>query len=41
MVAQVLTFAGHRRSLLIGAFHTAGIHDLAFGDPMHFVAEGK
>jgi AraC family transcriptional regulator len=41
MVAHVLTFAAHRRSLLIGAFHTAGITDLAFGDPMRFVAEGK
>ncbi|WP_433164562.1 helix-turn-helix domain-containing protein [Kribbella sp. CA-247076] len=41
MVAHVLTFAAHRRSLLIGAFFTAGITDLGFGDPMHFVAEGK
>jgi AraC-like DNA-binding protein len=38
MVAHVLTFAAHRRSLLIGAFHSAGITDLGFGDPMHFVA---
>ncbi|WP_206685797.1 helix-turn-helix domain-containing protein [Kribbella qitaiheensis] len=38
MVAHVLTFAAHRRSLLVGAFHTAGITDLGFGDPMHFVA---
>lgn len=41
MVAHVLTFAAHRRSLLVGAFHSAGITDLAFGDPMHFVAEGN
>jgi AraC-like DNA-binding protein len=38
MVAHVLTFAAHRRSLLVGAFHSAGITDLGFGDPMHFVA---
>jgi len=41
MVAHVLTFAAHRRSLLIGAFYTAGIQDLGFGDPMQFVAEGN
>jgi hypothetical protein len=41
MVAHVLTFAAHRRSLLLGAFHTAGITDLGPGDPMHFVAEGN
>ena len=41
MVAHVLTFAAHRRSLLIGAFYTAGITDLGFGDPMQYVAEGK
>ena len=38
MVAHVLTFAAHRRSLLVGAFHSAGITDLGSGDPMHFVA---
>jgi AraC family transcriptional regulator len=38
MVAHVLTFAAHRRSLLVGAFHSAGITDLGFGDPMQFVA---
>ncbi|WP_112241770.1 helix-turn-helix domain-containing protein [Kribbella monticola] len=38
MVAHVLTFAAHRRSLLVGAFCSAGITDLGFGDPMHFVA---
>jgi hypothetical protein len=40
MVAHVLTFAAHRRSLLVGAFHSAGITDLGFGDPMHFISEG-
>jgi AraC family transcriptional regulator len=40
MVAHVLTFAAHRRSLLVGAFHSAGITDLGFGDPMHFIADG-
>jgi len=40
MVAHVLTFAAARRALLVGAFHTAGITDLGFGDPMHFVADG-
>jgi AraC family transcriptional regulator len=40
MVAHVLTFAAHRRSFLVGAFHSAGITDLGFGDPMHFIAEG-
>ncbi|MEU0094630.1 helix-turn-helix domain-containing protein [Kribbella sp. NPDC006257] len=41
MVAHVLTFAAHRRSLLVGAFHSAGITDLGSGDPMHFVAEAS
>ncbi|HEY0474832.1 MAG TPA: AraC family transcriptional regulator [Kribbella sp.] len=41
MVAHVLTFAAHRRSLLVGAFHSAGITDLGFGDPMEFVGEGR
>jgi AraC family transcriptional regulator len=40
MVAHVLTFAAHRRSLLVGAFHSAGITDLGFGDPVHFISEG-
>ncbi|HEY0618188.1 MAG TPA: helix-turn-helix domain-containing protein [Kribbella sp.] len=39
MVAHVLTFAAHRRSLLVGAFHSAGITDLGAGDPMQFVGE--
>ncbi|GAA1537367.1 helix-turn-helix domain-containing protein [Kribbella lupini] len=38
MVAHVLTFAAHRRCVLVGAFHSAGVTDLGFGDPMEFVA---
>ncbi len=41
MVAHVLTFAAHRRSLLVGALYSAGITDLGSGDPMAFVAEGN
>ena len=39
MLAHVLTFASHRRTLAIGALYSAGIVDLAPGDPMHWVAE--
>jgi AraC-like DNA-binding protein len=39
MLAHVLTFAAHRRTLAIGALHTAGITDLGAGDPMRWVAE--
>lgn len=39
MIAHVLTFAGHRRSLGIGALHDVGITDLGGGDPMRWVAE--
>jgi hypothetical protein len=39
MVAHVLTFAAHRRTLAIGALHSAGITDLGAGDPMRWVAE--
>jgi hypothetical protein len=38
MLAHVLTFAAHRRTLAIGALHTAGITDLGAGDPMRWVA---
>ena len=38
MVAHVLTFAAHRRTLVLGAFSDAGITDLGAGDPMRFVA---
>ncbi len=39
MIAHVLTFAAHRRTLAIGALHSAGITDLGSGDPMRWVAE--
>ncbi len=39
MIAHVLTFAAHRRTLAIGALHSAGITDLGAGDPMRWVAE--
>jgi AraC family transcriptional regulator len=39
MVAHVLTFAAHRRVLVLGAFEDAGITDLGGGDPMRWVAE--
>jgi hypothetical protein len=40
MIAHVLTFAAHRRTLVAGALHDAGITDLGAGDPMRWVAEG-
>ena len=39
MIAHVLTFAAHRRTLVLGALADAGITDLGSGDPMHYVAE--
>jgi hypothetical protein len=39
MLAHVLTYAAHRRTLAIGALHSAGISDLGAGDPMRWVAE--
>jgi hypothetical protein len=39
MIAHVLTFAAHRRTLVLGALHDLGITDLGNGDPMHWVAE--
>lgn len=39
MLGHVLTFAAHRRTLAIGALHSAGITDLGAGDPMRWVAE--
>jgi AraC family transcriptional regulator len=39
MVAHVLTFAAHRRTLVCGALIDAGITDLGAGDPMRWVAE--
>ena len=39
MVAHVLTFAAHRRVLVLGALADAGITDLGAGDPMEWVAQ--
>ncbi len=39
MIAHVLTFGAHRRTLVCGALADAGITDLGAGDPMHWVAE--
>jgi AraC-like DNA-binding protein len=36
MVAHVLTFSAHRRTLLVGALRDLGITDLGHGDPMHW-----
>jgi hypothetical protein len=39
MVAHVITFAAHRRTLVLGALADAGITELGSGDPMRFVAQ--
>jgi len=39
LIAHVLTFAAHRRTLVVGALTTAGITDLGSGDPRKWVAE--
>jgi len=39
MIAHVLTFAAHRRTLVAGALIDAGVTDLGAGDPMRWVAE--
>jgi hypothetical protein len=39
MIAHVLTFAAHRRTLVCGALADAGVADLGNGDPMRWVAE--
>ncbi|GAB3761283.1 helix-turn-helix domain-containing protein [Microlunatus parietis] len=39
MIAHVLTFAAHRRTLVAGALADAGFDDLDSGDPIHWVAE--
>ena len=39
MIAHVLTFAAHRRTLVAGALVDAGISDLGAGDPRLWVAE--
>ncbi len=38
MIAHVLTFAAHRRTLVCGALIDAGVTDLGAGDPMRWVA---
>ena len=38
MSAHVLTFAAHRRTLVVLALDAAGIQDLGWGDPMRWVA---
>jgi AraC-like DNA-binding protein len=39
MIAHVLTFAAHRRTLAVLALTRAGIDDLGWGDPMKWVAQ--
>ena len=39
MVAHVLTFAAHRRTLVALAFAKHGFDELGWGDPMVWVAE--
>ena len=39
VIAHVLTFAAHRRTLVLGALEAAGVTDLGSGDPMRWVAE--
>ncbi len=40
MIAHVLTFAAHRRTLVALALDAAGVGELGWGDPMRWVAEG-
>jgi AraC-like DNA-binding protein len=39
LIAHVLTFAAHRRILVLGALETAGVPDLGSGDPRLWVAD--
>jgi AraC family transcriptional regulator len=39
MIAHVLTFAAHRRTLAVLALDRHGVGDLGWGDPMRWVAE--
>ena len=39
MIAHVLTFAAHRRTLAVLALDRFGITDLGWGDPMRWVAD--
>jgi AraC family transcriptional regulator len=38
MIAHVLTFAAHNRTLVVLALKKAGVDDLGWGDPMRWVA---
>ena len=40
LIAHVLTFAAHRRLLVLGALESAGKTTLGYGDPRKWVAEG-
>jgi len=40
MIAHVLTFAAHNRTLVALALSRAGIDELGWGDPMRWVASG-
>ncbi|MDP9318087.1 MAG: AraC family transcriptional regulator, partial [Actinomycetota bacterium] len=39
LIAHVLTFAAHRRTLVVGALASAGVRDLGYGDPRKWVVE--
>jgi hypothetical protein len=39
MIAHVLTFAAHNRTLVALALKKAGVDDLGWGDPMRWVAQ--
>ena len=39
MIAHVLTFAAHRRCLVVMALARHGVPDLGWGDPMTWVAQ--
>jgi AraC-like DNA-binding protein len=39
MIAHVLTFAAHRRTLVVLAFGSHGLEELGWGDPMRWVAQ--
>jgi hypothetical protein len=41
MIAHVLTFAAHRRTVAVLALDKHGVHDLGWGDPMRWVAEPR
>ena len=38
MIAHVLTFAAHRRTLVVLALSKHGVEELGWGDPMVWVA---